>query len=1015
MRRSAMMRAVLAVVAVAVAGVPASNASSPVSAAPGDDLDLDVPDDVANSIADSKVEQTYIVTMRAEPAVTYEGGTAGIPATAPDKGDKLATDSANVVRYRAVLKNSHDQVLDRAGVARSTKIYDYSVATNGFAARINGRQGAALRSQPGVESVQPARIERPDTITTPRFLGLSTRGGAWSKGHRGEDLVVGVIDSGIWPESRSFSDANDTTGVFDELEEWNGTCQSGEDFSSQDCNNKLIGARFYPAGFGGGAAIKRDFPYEFISPRDADGHGSHTASTAAGRGGVPVRISGQSFGRASGMAPDARVSAYKVCWGRGSEGGCNTSDSVAAIDQAVADGVDAINYSISGSSTNFVDPVEVAFLRASNAGIFVAASAGNSGPDASTVAHPSPWITTVAASTHDRYSEATLTTREGVEYVGASSQSTGLPLTRMIYAGDIPAAGATAADAARCSPGSIDPALAIERFVVCDRGVNARTEKSLVVRDAGGVGMVLVNTTPNSVNGDIHFVPTIHLDADVRPALLAYVSGTRRPASSLSPGVSVGDENAPEPAVFSSRGPLRASSDLLKPDITAPGVDVLAAVSPDGYFGRNYDLLSGTSMSSPHMAGLSLVVKSARPNWTPAETKSALMTSAYAVDGASPFDVGSGHVSINRAIASPLVYPAGVNDYFGFLCGLGEIDNPALCADNDIEVSDLNQPNIAVGQLAGTRTVTRRIKNSGTTTATFRSTVAAPPGLDVAVAPSQLRLNPGQTKTFRVTFTANSGAVFDEYTFGKLTWKAPTISKAESELVVRPVAISAPTEVTGTGVSGADEFDVTFGYDGPYAAGAHGMIPATKNDITVTDDPGNDIDGALACYYAPSGGTEEECGIKLVPFTVPAGTALTRVSTFDAFTDGNDDVDLYIFNPAGVNVGASGGGTAQEQVDIPTPQAGQWLAIVHGWETDGDHANLTMFNWSVPADPAVDNGSLKIESASDSAAVGETATIKYSWTGLAADNKYLGAVSHNRGTEVLRLTTVAIDAYGGGG
>ncbi|MEJ7720731.1 MAG: S8 family serine peptidase [Ilumatobacteraceae bacterium] len=258
------------------------------------------------------------------------------------------------------------------------------------------------------------------------------------------------------------------------------------------------------------------------------------------------------------------------------------------------------------------------------------------------------------------------------------------------------------------------------------------------------------------------------------PPLLAYVSGTRRPASSLSPEQCRSLTRRRRSRRCSPRGPLRASSDLLKPDITAPGVDVLAAVSPDGYFGRNYDLLSGTSMSSPHMAGLSLVVKSARPNWTPAETKSALMTSAYAVDGASPFDVGSGHVSINRAIASPLVYPAGVNDYFGFLCGLGEIDNPSLCANNNIEVSDLNQPNIAVGQLAGTRTVTRRIKNSGTKTATFRSTVAAPPGVDVAVAPSQLRLNPGQTKSFRVTFTANSGAVFDEYSFGKLTWKAPT-------------------------------------------------------------------------------------------------------------------------------------------------------------------------------------------------------------------------------------------------
>jgi len=191
------------------------------------------------------------------------------------------------------------------------------------------------------------------------------------------------------------------------------------------------------------------------------------------------------------------------------------------------------------------------------------------------------------------------------------------------------------------------------------------------------------------------------------------------------------------------------------------------------------------------------------------------------------------------------------------------------------------------------------------------------------------------------------------------------------------------------------------------------MIPADKDDITVTDDPGNDFDGALDCYFAP-GGTEEECGIKFVPFDVPAGAAFTRVSTFDAFTDGNDDVDLYVFDPEFNFVGASGGGTAEEQVDIPNPEPGEWTTLVHGWETDGDDANLTMFNWSVPADPTDDDDSLAIDSAPNSAVVGETATIEYSWSGLASDNKYLGAVSHSRGADLLGLTLVAIDAYGGG-
>jgi len=996
MRRSAMRRGVLALLGLAVGVVPAASVSLSTSAQTDD---LEVPEEASRGISDGKTVKTYIVTMAEDPAATYDGGTAGIPATAPDSGDKLDSTSQAVTDYRNFLKRRHSAALQGANVKQSKKIYDYSVTVNGFAADLSGAEAARLQRQPGVLSVMPDTKYQLDTISTPDFLGLTKAGGAWARGFKGNDTVVGVVDSGIWPENPSFSDTINGELTFQPYGPWNGTCVSGEQFVSGDCNNKLIGARFYAAGWGGQAGIESQFPYEYYSPRDADGHGSHTASTAAGNRAMPVVIDGTNYGNASGMAPRARVAAYKVCWGRGGEGGCFGSDSVAAIDQAVADGVDAINFSISGTSTNFLDPVELAFMRATNAGVFVAASAGNSGPAVSTVAHPSPWITTVAASTHDRFSRATLRTGDGETYVGASAQKSGTPVLDLVYAGDAKTPAATTADAALCKPDTLDSDKVAGKMVLCDRGVNARTQKSKTVSDAGGEAMVLSNPTPNSINADFHFVPTIHVDAPARNAILAYIQADGPSTGQLDPSVTVKDETAPLTAVFSSRGPLLAGGgDLLKPDITAPGVDILAAVSPDGYFGRDYDLISGTSMSSPHMAGLSAVLKSAHPTWTPAMLKSAMMTTAYDVDDANAFDVGSGHVDINRAIRPDLVYDAGVNDYIGFLCGTGDITEPALCT-RPIDPSNLNQPNIAIGELAGSQTVTRTVKNVTGKTARFRVSVQEPVGVDIIVKPTTFTLGKKAKQTYTVTFTANDDAAFDEYAFGQLTWSRTGGRKVNSDLVVKPMELAAPDEVNGEGPSGSGQFNITFGYTGPYRADAHGLNPATQQEGTVADDPDNDINTSLVPPFQ---------GVTFHDVVVPAGTLHTRVSLFDEYTDGNDDLDLYLFDEAGNFAGGSGSGTSAEQIDVMNPEPGTYTAVVHGWQTDGPIANYTLFDWSVPADHTIDPNTLVIDSAPAAAVVGRTATIRYSWSGL-ANNKYLGAVSHNRGTDLIDATLVSVD------
>lgn len=953
----------------------------------------------------------YIVQLADQPVVAYAGGVKGYAATKPAKGQKINPNDPRVYSYMLYLATRQDALLARVG---GKKLYNYGYAFSGFAAELTPAQAEKLAKTPTVLAVTKDEIRRLDTSSTPAFLGLSGSGGFWDTKAKGENVVIGIVDSGVWPEHPSFTDRTGSNGnaskdgklSYRQIPGWYGKCVPGESFDASNCNQKLIGAQYFNAGFGGNAAIKAAFPYEFNSPRDADGHGSHTASTAGGNANVVTTGPAAVFGSISGIAPRARIAAYKVCWGNNGEGGCAGVDSVAAIDQAVADGVDVINFSISGTTTNFRDPVEIAFLFAADAGVFVAASAGNSGPTTSTVAHPSPWITTVAAGTHNRHGEGSVTLGNGATYAGASI-ATAVGPAPLIDSKAAGAAGANPTAVALCYTAAdnggiavLDPAKVAGKIVICDRGVTARANKSLAVQQAGGLGMILGNTTPNSLNADFHAVPTVHVDSATLAAIKAYAA-TAAATAVINNAAILTNAPAPFTATFSSRGPLRAGSgDLLKPDLIAPGQDILAAVSPVGYGGRTFDLLSGTSMSSPHVAGLAALMKELKPTWSPMAIKSALMiTGVDVLDGGTPptaetnpvliFRQGAGHVRPNSATDPGLVFDSGFNDWLGFLCGT-QLPT-SFCTSAGVPVldpSNLNVASIAIGDLAGTQVVTRRVTNVGGNPATYTMGYAGLAGFTVTMSPASLTLAAGETKSFTLTFTRTTAAL-NAYTGGQLRLADGTHS-VRVPMVVRPVALAAPTQVSGS-------YDVTFGYAGAFTATPRGLVAAAITADTVSDDP-----------------TDSACSLtspnaKVIEVPIPLGTTFARFSLFDADVSPGADIDLCVFNAIGTQIGGSGSGTSAEEVNIGsgTLDIGgtTYKVVVQGWGVVGS-SPFKLHTWLLGVTSA---GNMKV-TAPASATTGVTGTIGLSFSGLAAGTKYLGSVAYAGESGMPNPTIVRIDA-----
>ena len=941
----------------------------------------------------------YIVTL-ADPAVaTYRGGVKGYAATKPDAGKQLNARGTAAQTYSQYLKTRQKDVASAAAVKIDQS---YTLALNAFSAALTVKQLAALSSDRKVASLAPDEIKQVTATPSTSFLGLDGTGGVWDKigglDNAGKGIVLGDLDTGIAPENPSFAGSplgtsasaapylNGTTTTFVKADgtTFTGVCQTGEQFAAADCSTKIISARYYVAGFGA-SKLGTASTGEYVSPRDGDGHGSHTASTAAGNARVPASVGGTSYGTITGVAPAAKIAVYKVCWSgpdpaARTDDGCATSDLLAGIDQAVADGVDVINYSIGGGAAQTtVSPTDQAFFGAAAAGIFVSASAGNSGPGASTLDNASPWITTVAASTIPSY-EATVTLGDGSKFGGASvtvDRAAGAtPLTgSLVTAASVALAGGTSPNL--CFANSLDPAKAAGKIVVCERGSNARVDKSAEVKRAGGIGMVLVNVVPGSIDLDPHTVPTIHLDAQYHAKVLAYAAAAGATAT-FTPDNTAGDTPpAPVVAGFSSRGPVLADgSDILKPDISAPGVAIIADGANAAGADPTFQFLSGTSMAAPHISGLGLLYLGVHPKASPAEIKSAMMTTAYDTKNAAgapvtdPFTQGAGHVDPTKYFAPGLLYLNGLDDWYGYIQGIG-YDVGAV----PIDPSNLNLASIAIGSLTGSQSVTRTVTSTRAGTFTAAANVS---GINAVVSPSTLTFGAaGEAKSYTVTFTRTT-APLDAFTTGSLTWTSGTTA-VRSPIAVKPVTIVAPASASGTGTYGSVDITVTPGGDGD--------IPLTTTGLTAgTLQPDPTAGGVVG-----HSGSSAEGDTFHYTVDVPVGAQYAR---FDLdTTDNAADLDLTVYqlDAAGTPIAAfqSATGSADERVNLLAPDAGSYLVEVAVYAAPAP-TTFDLRTYSVMKKGAA----LTLTPPVLPGTQGVPATYTAAWAGLTAYSNYLGLVNY---------------------
>jgi subtilisin family serine protease len=955
----------------------------------------------------------YIVTLADDAVATYDGGVSGYQATSPDTGDQLNARKAPAQDYSDYLADRQQDVATSVG---ATIDASYTMALNGFSAELSAGQAAQLAASRDVVAVTRDELKHITATPSTEFLGLEGEGGVWSAvggpEEAGEGVVVGILDTGIAPENPAFagqplgttagaqpylSGDDVITYVKGDGATFTGRCEAGEQFTVADCSTKIVGARYFLAGFGeqniGDASTGTG---EFVSPRDGDGHGSHTGSTAVGNHATQADVLGRDFGVISGVAPAAKIAAYKVCWSGDepdvtTDDGCTTTDMLTAIDQAVVDGVDVLNFSIGGGAADTTySATDDAFLGAASAGIFVAASAGNSGPGASTLDNASPWITTVAASTVPSY-YGTVSLGDGQAFVG-STITVAEPVTgRLVNSTAVAASGTGGAQAALCAPGSLDPALvpAEPTVIVCDRGVVDRTAKSAEVARVGGIGMVLTNVTPSSIDPDAHSIPTVHVDARFRGPIVAYAA-TEGATVTLTEGNQTSYE-PPTPALagFSSRGPVLADgSDILKPDISAPGVAILAAGPNQEDSAPTFEFLSGTSMSSPHIAGLAALYLGERPIATPAEIKSAMMTTAYnTVDGegvevTDPFAQGAGHVDPTRFFEPGLLYLNDTADWFAYLQAIGYD-----AGVDAVDPSDLNLASIAIGTLTAPETITREV--TSTQAGEFTASLEGLAGISAVVEPSVLTFaGPGETKSYTVTFS-RTDAPLDTFTTGSLTWTSGNTT-VRSPIAVQPATIVAPASVEGTGVTGSVDVTVTPGGTGDIPLATTGLTAGTLLPDPTGTAPGHSGSGV--------GGDDVAYEV-----TVPEGSPFARFD-LDAVVDAADlDLVVLRLDAAGTPVEGwqSATGAADERVDIASPDAGVYRVEVSVFP--GSPATA----WDAVVTSVVPGGApLALTPPVLAAQQGVAVTYTASWADLAPLTTYVGVVEYG---DTGALTAVQVE------
>ncbi|XP_059310384.1 subtilisin-like protease SBT5.4 [Lycium ferocissimum] len=697
--------------------------------------------------------------------------------------------------------------------AKDAIFYSYKRHINGFAAMLEDDQVGEIQRHPSVISVFLNKARKLHTTRSWEFMMLEKNGGVhpsslWKKARFGEDIIIANLDTGVWPESKSFSDE----GFGPIPSRWKGICQNDNTTAGFSCNKKLIGARYFNKGY---IASGVNVTASMQTARDYDGHGSHTLSTAAGNIVHGASVLGVVNGTAKGGSPKARVAAYKVCWPPVDGSECMDADLLQGFDTAIHDGVDVISVSLGGSSSDYLDDgLAIGSFHAVKNGVVVVASAGNDGPDPGTVTNVAPWIITVAASTLDRSLQNSAKLQNGLVLKGASLSKPTMPKEKfypLISAAQAKKANASVDDAIKCKKGTLDPKKTKGKILACLRGETALIEKGHQAALAGAVGMILCNnkTNGNEIFTVSHILPAIHVNYRDGVRVFDYISSSKDPRAYITaPETVLHTKPAPFMASFSSVGPNTVTPQILKPDITAPGVDIIAAYSEaanpteEDYDKRNspFNMISGTSMSCPHVAGVVGLLKSLHPNWSPAAIRSSIMTTARTRDNtinpmrdgtekdkATQFNYGAGHMRPNRAMDPGLVYDLNVNDYLDFLCTLGYNQknitkfsgtiSPYHCHKKHhghTNLLDFNNPAITIPNIShsGPVTVTRRLKNVG------------PPGLynvhvrlprrmfSVSVEPSVLKFDHvGQEKSFKLTIeVTDAKAVKHGYVFGELLW-----------------------------------------------------------------------------------------------------------------------------------------------------------------------------------------------------------------------------------------------------
>ena len=949
----------------------------------------------------------YIVVLAEKPAATYEGGTTGLSATRPVQGRKLDAERPEVKKYQAHLENQQVAVAKSENVTIKRK---FTAAINGFSATLSADQALALAKDPDVLMVAPDTENAPDYSTTD-FLGLSGKKGSWNKDfggvkNAGKGVVVGVIDSGYTPSNPFFAGenvkplkGNPKVGVPYRKDDGNiamlkadgdtfvGECQkgvgTGAAFDGSACNSKVLSARYFADDFLSYVAPEHRAPQEQISPVDVGNHGTHTASTAAGDANIHATIGSHDLGITGGIAPAAKLSIYKICWedDNPGSGGCYSSAAIAAINQAILDGVDVLNYSISGSTSTTTDPVALAFLSAASAGVFVAASAGNSGPTPSTVNHGAPWLTTVAATTFSSELQGTAEFSDGSKFRGASIMDHEVPPSHVVLGLDAAAAGAATPEL--CGPDSLDAAKVTGKVVVCDRGVFDRVAKSAEVKRAGGIGMILANIITGSEDLDLHAVPTVHVNPPASQEIKDKVQANPDILVALANKDTTGLPVDPQPQIagFSSRGPLTATdSDLLKPDVAAPGVNVLAGVSPIGSNGSQFGMMSGTSMAAPHVAGFGALLLSQNPLWSPATVKSAMMTTASDVvneDGTKNTDVfatGAGQVAVANALEPGLVYDAGVDDYLKFVQGTGlDLGIPGL---GSTPARDMNVASFAVGSMAGKVTVTRTV--TALTPGLYRAS-ASVPGVDVKVTPPVLNFSyAGEQRTFKVTFE-NATAPLSEFATGSLVWQGAGKNVA-SPIAVRPLPVLADQNVafSSKGGDGIGKIPVTSGTNAPITVTLDGLSKADSTPISLV--PGPLVVAANKSNF-------------LKTVTVPEGAKLAKFSVISS--EPTADFDMIVFDPSGTYSDVRTG-SASETLSLPNPEPGTYTILANLYSSNGGAAVKATVDAAVLG---ANTGNATVTPNPLQLANGQSGFVVLTWSGLETGS-YIGRVTFgDNGTE----------------